>query len=103
MENIRLGDTVGVISGKDKGKKGEVLDVARKKDKVLVQGIAMATHFVKPRKQGEKGGITQMESYIAISNVMPICKSCQKPTRCKTTTTAEGVRMRTCSRCNGTF
>jgi len=103
MKNIRLGDTVSVISGKDKGKKGEVLRVALKKDKVLIQGVALATHFVKPRKQGEKGGMIKMESFIAISNVMPVCKSCQKPTRCKVSTTSEGARMRTCCRCNETF
>ena len=70
--HIKRGDNVYVLSGKDKGKTGEVIAVLPKKGKVMVKGIAVATRHVKARKQGETSGIRKEESYIDASKVMSV-------------------------------
>ena len=71
---IRVGDTVEVIAGKDKGKTGEVLQVLAKEDKVIVEGVNMITKHVKPNVANPNGGIVNQESPIDISNVMYLYK-----------------------------
>lgn len=66
---VKKDDTVLILVGDDKGKKGKVLQILPKKGKVRVQGVAFATHYKKPRRQGEKGGIVKEERFIDISNV----------------------------------
>jgi large subunit ribosomal protein L24 len=77
---IKKGDKVVVISGRDKGKSGEVLSVLRSDERVLVQGVNMMKRHTKPRP-GEPGGIVQKEAAIHISNVAHIDPKSQKPTR----------------------
>ena len=79
--NVIKGDTVVVISGKDKGKKGKILVALPKEDRVVVQNAAMVTRHVKPRKQGEPGGRIEQEGTIHVSNVKLVCPKCNKPTR----------------------
>ena len=79
--NVKKGDTVVVISGKDKGKKGKVLVAHPSEERVVVQNTAMVVRHVKPRKQGEPGGRITKEGTIHASNVMVICPKCNKPTR----------------------
>lgn len=67
---IKSGDTVIVIAGKDKGKKGKVLEAYPTKDRVLVEGINIATKSEKPSKTNPQGGIVKKEAPIHISNVM---------------------------------
>ncbi|MBP1998367.1 large subunit ribosomal protein L24 [Peptostreptococcus canis] len=71
MMRVKKGDTVVVISGKDKGKKGLVLNVDSKKERVLVEGINIVTKHNKPSATNPQGGITTKEAPIHISNVMP--------------------------------
>ncbi len=71
MMRVKKGDTVVVISGKDKGKKGVVAQVMPKKDRVLVEGINMITKHQKPSATNPQGGIVKEEASIHISNVMP--------------------------------
>lgn len=71
MNRVKKGDTVVVISGKDKGKKGIVLNVNPKADKVTVEGINIVTKHQKPSQQNQAGGIVTKEAPIHISNVMP--------------------------------
>ena len=66
---IRVGDTVEVIAGKDKGKQGEVLQVLAKQDKVIVEGVNMATKHIKPSQADPEGGIVTREAPIHVSNV----------------------------------
>ena len=66
---IRVGDTVEVIAGKDKGKTGEVLQVLAKEDKVIVEGVNMVTKHVKPSQADPEGGIVNKEAPIHVSNV----------------------------------
>ena len=79
--NIKKGDTVVVLSGKDKGKKGKVLGTVPGSLKVVVEGINMVTCHVKPRKQGEEGGIVKREAAIASCKVQVVCPKCGKATR----------------------
>jgi large subunit ribosomal protein L24 len=100
---VKKNDTVLVITGKDKGKQGQIIDMQVKKDLVLVKGIAIATHHAKARKQGEVSGIKKQESFIAASNVMPVCKACQKPCRVGSTILESGKKARICKRCHEMF
>ncbi|MBM7615292.1 50S ribosomal protein L24 [Alkaliphilus hydrothermalis] len=68
--HVKKGDTVVVISGKDKGKKGKVLQAFPKVDKVIVEGVNMATKHQKPNQQMQQGGIIHREAPIHVSNVM---------------------------------
>jgi large subunit ribosomal protein L24 len=78
--NIKKGDTVIVIAGKDKGKTGKIVRVLAEDDKVVIERIAMVKRHRKPRGQ-EPGGILEKESPIHVSNVMLLCPSVHKPTR----------------------
>ena len=79
--NIKKGDTVVVLSGKDKGKQGKVLGTVPGSLKVVVEGINMVTCHVKPRRQGEEGGIVKREAAIYASKVQVGCPKCDKGTR----------------------
>ena len=78
---IKKGDTVQVLSGNDKGKTGEVLEVIPKLQRVIVKGINIRKKHVKPRKQGEEGGIIPVECSIHSSKVNVVCSKCNKATR----------------------
>ena len=90
--NIKKGDTIVVLSGKDKGKQGKVLGTVPSEAKVVVEGINMVTCHVKPRKQGETGGIVKREAAIAACKVQVVCPKCGKATRVghKTIETSDG-------------
>ena len=79
--HIKKNDTVIVLSGDDKGKKGKVLEVSPKEGKVIVEGINLVKKHVKPRKMGDPGGIIEAEGAMYASKVQVICPSCGKPTR----------------------
>ena len=79
--NIKKGDKVQVLSGNDKGKTGEVLQVMPKEDKVIVKAVNVRKKHVKPRKKGEEGGILSMECPIHSSKVNIVCPKCNKATR----------------------
>ena len=87
--NVRTGDTVVVNSGDDKGKKGKVLEVSKAEGKVIVEGVNIVTKHVKPRRQGEAGGIVDAEGAIYASKVALYCDNCKKGVRVKTTRTTE--------------
>ena len=79
--SIKKGDTVVVLSGKDKGKQGTVLEAMPETRKVIVEKINVATRHQKPRTQGETGGIVKKEAPIYACKVMRVCPKCGKPTR----------------------
>ena len=79
--SIRKDDTVIVLSGKDKGKKGKVLTVMPKDGKVIVEKVNVISRHQKPRKQGEEGGIIKREAPIYACKVQKVCPKCGKPTR----------------------
>ena len=79
--NVKKNDTVIVLSGKDKGKKGKVLEAMPAAGKVVVEGVNVATCHVKPKKQGDQGGIVSREIPMYVSKVMLVCPKCKKGVR----------------------
>ena len=83
MDRVRKGDTVVVIAGKEKGKRGKVLRVDHKKNRVVVERVMMVKRHTKPTQTNQEGGIIEKEGSVHISNVMPIDPGTDKPTRVK--------------------
>ena len=96
--NVKKGDTVVVLSGKDKGKQGKVLGTVPSEDKVVVEGVNMVTCHVKPRRQGETGGIVNREAAMYASKVQVVCPKCGKPTRVAHKI-ENGKKKRVCKHC----
>ena len=96
--NIKKDDKVIVLSGKDKGKQGEVLVAEPKAGKVIVKGVNVATKHQKPQKQGQEGGIIKVETPIYASKVMLVCPKCGKATRVAHKIT-DGKKVRVCKKC----
>ena len=95
---VKKGDKVLVITGKDKGKTAEVVEVSPKTNKVLVDGINVVTKHQKPRTQQDKGGIVKKSAPIEASNVMVVCPDCGKATRVKHKE-LNGKNVRACAKC----
>ena len=95
---IKKGDTVLIISGKDRNKKGSVLRAFPKERKVVVEGVGLIKKHQKPKKGGEKGQIIQIPSKIDVSNVEIICPSCKKITRIGFKTIKD-KKYRSCKKC----
>ena len=98
MMNIKKNDTVIVLSGKDKGKQGKVQKTIPDGNKAIVEGINVATTHVKPRKQGEEGGIIKREIPIYACKLMRVCPKCGKPTR-PAYKIEDGKKIRVCKKC----
>jgi large subunit ribosomal protein L24 len=101
--NVKKGDTIVVLSGKDKGKQGKVLKSDPKGGKVIVEGVNVAMKHRKPRKQGEEGGIVKMETPIYACKVMLVCPKCGKPTRPAFRILDDGSKTRVCRKCGETI
>ncbi len=90
MERIRRGDMVQVIAGKEKGKRGKIVKILLKKNRVVVERLMMVKRHTKPSQKNPQGGIVEKEGSIHISNVMPIDPGTDKPTRVKVAVGTEG-------------
>jgi len=97
--HVKKGDLVMVIAGKDKGKSGKVLRVIPKEERVVVERINLVKKHLRPNPTTGQGGIVEMEAPIHISNVMPICPSCNRPTRVGRKILESGIKVRVCKRC----
>ncbi len=97
--HVKTNDTVVVLSGKDKGKQGKVLQVSPKEGKVIVEGLNIATKHVKPRRQGEQGGIVEAEAAMYASKVQLVCPKCSKATRIAHKILDDGSKVRVCKSC----
>ena len=95
---IRKDDKVVVIAGSDKGKQGKVLSVDPKANKVIVEGVQVASKHYKARRQGEEGGIIKKETPVFASKVMLVCPKCGKATRVGHAV-IEGKKVRACKKC----
>lgn len=98
MQRIRKGDMVQIIAGKDKGKRGKVLCVFPKKERVIVEGLNLVKRHMRPSRVDQQGGIIEKEAPLHISNVMIVCPSCNKPTRIGVIY-VEGKKLRMCKKC----
>ncbi len=97
--HVRRGDTVLVLSGKDKGKKGKVLTAFPKDGKVIVEGVNIVTKHTKPRKAGDPGGIINQESPIYACKVMLVCNKCGQASRIGRKVLPSGEKVRYCKKC----
>lgn len=95
---IKKDDTVVVLSGKDRGKKGKILQALPKKDKVIVEGINKIKRHTKPNQNVPKGGIISKEAPMYASKVMVVCPACSKPTRVAKKL-VDGKMVRVCKKC----
>ena len=95
---IKKGDTVKVLSGNDKGKTGEVLEIIPKTEKIIVKGINVRKKHVKARKQGQESGIIQVECAIHSSKVNVVCQKCGKATRIQYKIEKD-EKVRVCQKC----
>ena len=91
---IRKGDMVVVVSGQYKGRRGKVLRVLRKNNRVVVEGVNMMKRHTKPTSRSQQGGIVEREGTIHISNVMPWCETEKKPSRIAMKRLEDGDRVR---------
>ena len=96
--NIKRDDKVIVLSGKDKGKSGKVIAADPKAEKVIVEGVNVATKQQKAQKKGQDGGILKIETPIYVSKVQLVCPKCGKGTRVGHKI-ADGKKVRVCKKC----
>ena len=101
--HVKKGDSVVVISGKDKGKKGKVLVAMPKANKVIVEGINMSTKHKKPTKNVQQGGIIHQESPVFSSKVMLWCDKCKKGVRLGHKVLDDKTKVRYCRDCGDVF
>jgi len=98
MSGLKKKDKVVVLTGKDKGKKGEIREVIADKNKVIVTGINIVSKHEKAKKD-KTGGIVKTEAPIHISNVQLVCSKCDKPTKIKNKIMESGDKVRVCKKC----
>jgi large subunit ribosomal protein L24 len=98
--NIRKNDTVLVIAGKDRGKKGKVRKALPRDAKVIVEGINMIKRHSKARGAARQAGIIELEAPLDVSNVMLICNKCSKPARVGFRVLGDGRKARVCRSCH---
>ncbi len=96
---IKKDDTIIVVSGDDKGKRGRVLQVMSEKDRLVIENINMIKKHMKPNNTYKQGGIIEKEAPMRRSNVMLVCSKCDKPTRIGHKVLENGDKVRICNKC----
>ena len=96
---IKKGDTVVVLTGKDKGKQGEVKKSIPKAQRVVVEKVNMVKKAMRPTQANPQGGISSIEAPLHVSNVMLVCPECKQPTRVSKRVNDEGKKVRVCKKC----
>jgi len=99
MVRLKKGDNVLVISGEDKGKKGKIVKIFPKENRVIIEGMNLLKKHMKPTQKSPQGGIVRQEGPVQISNVRLICNKCDKPTSVKHGLTKEQKKVRVCKKC----
>ena len=99
MNKIKKNDMVYVLCGKDKGKTGKVFMVNAKAGKAFVEGINYVKKHMRKTKQDQQGGIVQKESPIRMSNIAPLCRTCNKPANVGMHILTDGTKSRFCKKC----
>ncbi len=97
---IKKDDKVKIIAGKDKDKLGKVIQIIKKKNRVLVENVNMVKRHSKPNAANAQGGIVEKEAPIHLSNVMLMCPKCVAPIRPKAQVLEDGRKIRACRKCN---
>ena len=100
MARIKKGDTVAVLSGKDRGKTGKVLRILDEGQSALVERLNLAHHFDRKSQQNPAGGVVEREGPLHLSKLALVCPKCRRPSRTGWTVSADGTKQRICRRCN---
>ena len=100
--HVRRGDTVAVIAGKERGKRGKVLRILTAGGRVLVEHLNMIKKHQRPTQKLRQGGIIEREGPLALSNVLLVCGRCDKPVRTGVKVLADGRKLRVCKQCGET-
>jgi large subunit ribosomal protein L24 len=98
---IRKGDRVRVLTGKDRGKEGDVMRAIPSQRKVIVEGVNVAKKHQGPTRSTQQGGIIDRDMPLPVANVALLCPSCHKPTRVGYKIDASGQKVRVCKKCGG--
>ena len=98
---IRKGDRVRVLTGKDRGKEGDVMRAIPSAGKVIVDGVNVARKHQRPTRATQQGGIIDKDMPLPVANVALVCPSCGKPTRVGYKVDASGQKVRVCKKCGG--
>ena len=98
--HVRKGDTVEVIAGKHRGKRGKVLRVIPKDGKLIIEGVNVVKRHKRATRAGAEAGIVEKEAALDASNVMLLCGACNKPTRTGVRVLDNGSKARFCKKCN---
>ena len=99
MLRIKKDDIVAVMAGKDRGKKGKVIEIFSNERRALVENINLVKKARRRTQQNQKGGIVDIEASIHLSNLMLVCKQCNKPAKFKIAVLADGAKIRECKKC----
>ena len=99
MIKIKRGDTVEVIKGKDKGKKGRVIAVFPKAQRIILEGVNFAKKHKRKTQADQQGGIVSIEMPLSISNCLYFCKHCNKAVRLGFSVLKDGTKARVCKSC----
>ncbi len=100
--SIRKNDNVVVVSGKDRGKRGRVLQLVPGKNRLIVEGVNVVKRHTRPNPgQNVKGGIVEREAALHVSNVQLVCPECGAPTRLGRRLLGDGRKVRICRKCDG--
>ncbi|HEY4659584.1 MAG: 50S ribosomal protein L24 [Candidatus Rokubacteria bacterium RIFCSPHIGHO2_12_FULL_73_22] len=97
--HVRRGDTVAVIAGRERGKRGKVLRVLQAEGRVLVEKINMIKKHQRPTQKLRQGGIIERENPLALSNVLLVCGRCDRPVRTGVQVLGDGRKLRVCKKC----
>ena len=99
MLAIKKNDLVAIISGKDRGKRGKVLHIYPVERRALVENTNLVKKAKRKTQQDQKGGIISIECPIHLSNLMLVCKQCDRPVRFRTNIMKDGAKIRECKKC----
>jgi large subunit ribosomal protein L24 len=101
--NLKKGDEIIVLSGKDQGRRGKVQKVLPKESAVIVEGLNLAKKHAKPTKVNPQGGVIDKSLPLQISKVMVVCSGCNQPTRFRRDRAVDGALVRVCRKCGKTL
>lgn len=99
MVRLKKGDTVAVLSGKDRGKRGKVISIVAERDAALVERLNLVKHFDRRTAQDRPGGIIEREAPIQLSKLAPVCTRCDKPSKVTYKVSEGKVKQRVCRKC----
>lgn len=100
--HVKNGDSVTVITGKDRNKSGKVLRIDKKKSAAIVEGLNIVKRHTRARGN-QPGSLVEKEALIQISNIMLYCEKCKKPVKAKSSLLEDGKKVRVCKKCGESF